>query len=139
MHILEVNFVNFTIKTFFPVSFDCRRNFLFDTCSIKRYLKNIVQQVFFVLEPNEKVFTPWTCILWICTANYYEKKNNFLFTSIWRKKIPSQFAMKKMKSLTTVWKNECSRASFIVILFFGSTTNNFLIKSFGASGNWRKL
>lgn len=28
--------------------------------------------------------------------------------------------MKKMKSLTTVWKNECSRASFIVILFFGS-------------------
>lgn len=35
--------------------------------------------------------------------------------------------------LTTVWKNGCSKASFIEILFEGSTTNNLLIKSLGAS------
>lgn len=39
------------------------------------------------------------------------------------------------KILTIVWKNECSKASLMLILFFGSTTNNFLIRSFGASEN----
>lgn len=41
--------------------------------------------------------------------------------------------------LTTVWKNECSKASFIEILFEGSTTNNLRIKSLGASINKKEL
>lgn len=47
--------------------------------------------------------------------------------------------IRNIKVLTTVWKKECSNASLIEILFLGSTTSNFLIKSFGASGTKQNI
>jgi hypothetical protein len=35
--------------------------------------------------------------------------------------------------LTIIWKNGCSKASLMVIRFFGSTTSSLRIKSLGGS------